>query len=84
MTILILTRVNMLTNILCEVVDLHAPELLPEVKALFDAGAVHDGTSGDYKSVARDIKKRDFENPITNYSFNAEARFKEMRDFYKE
>ena len=25
-----------------EVTDLHAPELLPEVKALFDAGAVHE------------------------------------------
>ena len=66
-----------------EVADLHAPELLQEVKALFDAGAVHEGTSGDYKSVARDIKKRGFENPLTNYSFNAEARFKDMREFYK-
>lgn len=70
--------------LVCEVVDLHAPELLPEVKALFDAGAVHEGTSGDYKSIVRDIKKRNFGNPVTNYSFNAEARFKEMRDFYKE
>ena len=67
-----------------EVVDLHAPELLPEVKALFDAGAVHEGTSGDYKSVARDIKKRGFENPVTDYSFNAEARFKDMRKLYKD
>ena len=67
-----------------EVTDLHAPELLPEVKALFDAGAVHEGTSGDYKSVSRDIKKRGFENPLTLYSFSAEARFKEMRDFYKQ
>ena len=70
--------------LVCEVVDLHAPELLPEVKALFDAGAVHEGTSGDYKSVARDIKKRGFENPVTNYSFNAETRFKELRKLYKE
>ena len=67
-----------------EVTDLHAPELLPEVKALFDAGAVHEGTSGDYKSVSRDIKKRGFENPLTLYNFSAEARFKEMRDFYKQ
>ena len=67
-----------------EVTDLHAPELLPEVKALFDAGVVHEGTSGDYKSVARDIKKHGFENPLTLYSFNAESRFKEMRKFYKE
>lgn len=67
-----------------EVTDLHAPELLPEVKALFDAGVVHEGTSGDYKSVARDIKKRGFENPLTFYSFNAESRFKEMRELYKE
>ena len=67
-----------------EVTDLHAPELLPEVKALFDAGAVHEGTSGDYKSVARDIKKRGFENPLTYYNFNAESRFNEMRKLYKE
>ena len=67
-----------------EVVDLHAPELLPEVKALFDAGAVHEGTSSDYKSVARDIKKHGFENPVTDYSFNAEARFKDMRKLYKD
>ena len=65
-----------------EVTDLHAPELLPEVKALFDAGAVHEGTSGDYKSVARDIKKQRFENPLSLYSFNAESRFKAMRDIY--
>lgn len=67
-----------------EVVDLHAPELLPEVKALFDAGAVHEGTSGDYKSVVRDIKKRGFENPVTDYSFNAEARFKDICKLYKD
>lgn len=67
-----------------EVTDLHAPELLQEVKALFDAGAVYEGTSGDYKSVARDIKKRGFENPVTNYSFSAEARFKDMRELYKD
>jgi hypothetical protein len=67
-----------------EVTDLHAPELLPEVKALFDIGAVHEGTSGDYKSVARDIKKCDFENPLDYYSFSAEARFKELREFYEE
>ena len=67
-----------------EVTDLHAPELLPEVKALFDAGVVHEGSSGDYKSVARDIKKHGFENPLTLYSFNSESRFKEMREFYKE
>ena len=67
-----------------EVVDLHAPELLPEVKALFDAGVVHEGTSGDYKSVARDIKKRGFENPLFLYSFNADSRFKEMRKIYKD
>ena len=67
-----------------EVTDLHAPELLPEVKALFDAGAVNEGTSGDYKSVSRDIKKRGFENPLSYYSFSAESRFQEMRDFYKE
>ena len=67
-----------------EVTDLHAPELLPEVKTLFDAGAVHEGTSGDYKSVARDIKKHGFENPLTCYSFSAEARFKEMRELYNK
>ena len=70
--------------LVCEVTDLPAPELLPEVKALFDIGAVHEGTSGDYKSVARDIKKRDFANPVSYYSFTAEARFKELREFYKE
>ena len=67
-----------------EVTDLHAPELLPEVKALFGAGAVHEGTSGDYKSVARDIKKRGFVNPLSLYSFSTEARFKAMRELYKE
>ena len=70
--------------LVCEVTDLHATELLPEVKALFDIGAVHEGTSGDYKSVARDIKKRGFENPVIYYSFTAEARFKELREIYKE
>jgi hypothetical protein len=55
------------------------------VKALFDAGAVHEGISGDYKSVARDIKKqRGFENPLSLYSFNAESRFKAMREIYKD
>lgn len=70
--------------LVCEVTDLHAPELLPDVKTLFDAGAVHEGTSGDYKSVARDIKKRGSENPVSYYSFTAEVRFKELRKLYKE
>ena len=67
-----------------EVTDLHAPELLPEIKALFEIGAVYEGTSGDYKSVARDIKKLDFGNPLNYYSFTAEARFNNLREFYKE
>lgn len=67
-----------------EVTDLHAPELLSEVKALFDAGVVHEGTSGDYKSICRDIKKRGFENPLNLYKFNAVARFEELCNFYKE
>lgn len=54
------------------------------MKALFDAGAVHEGTSGDYKSICRDIKKRGFENPLNLYSFSAAARFEEMRNLYKE
>jgi hypothetical protein len=70
--------------LVCEVTDLHATELLPEVQALFDTGAVHEGTSGNYKTVARDIKKRNFGNPVNFYSFTAEARFKEFREFYKE
>lgn len=70
--------------LVCEVTDLHAPELLPEVKALYDIGAVHEGTSGDYKSVARDIKKRDFENPVNRYCFTAEARFKKCASFTKD
>ena len=69
---------ELLGLLVSEVTDLHAPELLPEVKALFDAGAVHEGTSGDYKSVARDIKKQNFENPLNYYNFTAEARFKEL------
>jgi hypothetical protein len=70
--------------LVCEITGLHAPELLPEVKVLFDAGAVHEGTSGDYKSVARDIKKRGIVNPVSYYCFTAETRFKKLRDLYKE
>ena len=66
-----------------EVADLHAPELLPDIKALFDAGAVFEGISGDYKSVARDIKKHDFVNPLENFSFDVEKRFEDMRKLYK-
>jgi hypothetical protein len=75
---------ELLGLLVSEVTDLHAPELLPEVKALFDAGVVNEATSGDYKSVARDIRKRRFENPVKYYSFTAEARFKELYEFYKE
>ena len=75
---------ELLGMLVSEVKDLHAPELLPEVKALFDDGVVNEGTSGDYKSVTRDIKKRRFENPVNYYSFTAEARFKELYEFYKE
>ena len=44
---------------------------------------VFEGISGDYKSVAHDIKKHDFVNPLENFSFDAEERFKDMRKLYK-
>lgn len=65
-----------------DVTDLHAPELLPDVKALFDSGVVCDGIPGDYNSVECDIKKRKFTNPVSLYNFNAEARFKELKNMY--
>ena len=65
-----------------DVADLHAPELLPEVKALFDADVVLIGISGDYKSVACDIKDKKFANPLNDCHFSADERFKEMRECF--
>lgn len=41
--------------IICDVIDMGATELLPEVKDLFDTGRVELGVCGDYNSVERDL-----------------------------
>lgn len=41
--------------LICELVDLQAKELLPDIKKLFDTGLVSLGVCGDYHSVSRDI-----------------------------
>lgn len=41
--------------LVCELVDLQANELLPDIKNLFDTGLVSLGVCGDYHSVSRDI-----------------------------
>ena len=39
----------------CDLIDLQAKELLPDIKRLFDTNLVELGTCGDYASVVRDI-----------------------------
>ena len=41
--------------ILCDVIDLQASELLPDIKKMFDTGLVDLGSCGDYAKVCRFI-----------------------------
>lgn len=41
--------------LVCELVDLQAKELLPDIKNLFDTGLVSLGICGNYNSISRDI-----------------------------
>jgi hypothetical protein len=47
---------------ICDALDLRAPELLPEIKRLFDLGYVSRGICGDFNDVEREIFEpgRDF------------------------
>ena len=42
---------------ICDVLDLRAPALLPEIKRLFDLGYVSRGIWGDFNDVERKIPK---------------------------
>lgn len=50
--------------IICDLVDVHAHELLPEIKALFDTGLVDEGCCDSYHSVERDITDDDFSKAL--------------------
>ena len=56
---------------ICDLIEVEAEELLPEIKALFDTGLVDEGCCGRYSSVERDIQSisypRDKKHPTDIY-----------------
>jgi len=68
--------------LMCELVDLQAIEVLPEVKALFDEKLVDEGICGSYKSVVDDMKNPLHARSMIRYHLDIYERFEEMRERY--
>ena len=46
---------NFAGSIMCDLIDIKAVELLPEIKAVFDTGCVDLTVAGNFAAVSRDI-----------------------------
>ena len=65
--------------LVCELVDLQAKELLPDIKNLFDTGLVSLGVCGDYHSVSRDIVDPRCAGRLEKCIFDIHERFADMK-----
>ena len=63
----------------CNLIDLQAKELLPDIKRLFDTNLVELGTCGDYSSVVRDIVDPRLSGRPEDCIFDIYERFADMR-----
>jgi len=63
----------------CNLIDLQAKELLPDIKRLFDTNLVELGTCGDYSSVVRDIVDPRLAGRPEDCIFDIYERFADMR-----
>lgn len=67
--------------IVCNLIDIKAKELLPEIKALFDTRLVDESLCGNYNEISRSISK---ESPVTDlYVTDIYKRYEEMSRFFQ-
>ena len=66
-------------SLICELVELQAVELLPEINALFDTGMVDLSCCGKRESVLKDISNPLWSNPLENCILDIHERFEDMR-----
>ena len=65
--------------LVCELIDLQAKELLPDIQALFGTGLVSLEICGDYRSVSRDIVDPRCAGLAENCILDVRERFADMR-----
>ncbi|MBR1463215.1 MAG: hypothetical protein IJ604_07555 [Prevotella sp.] len=65
--------------LMCDVIDLQAIELQPEVKALFDTNLVDLGICGKYGSVIRDMSNPRHAGHLDDCILDIHERFEDMR-----
>lgn len=65
--------------LVCELIDLQAKELLPDIQDLFGTGLVSLGVCGDYRSVSRDIVDPRCAGHAENCILDVRERFADMR-----
>ena len=65
--------------LVCELIDLQAKELLPDIQDLFGTGLVSLGICGDYRSVSRDIVDPRCAGLAENCILDVRERFADMR-----
>ncbi len=58
--------------------DLHATELLPELKILYDTGLVDEECCGDFDEISREMKRHK-SSLHSNYKLNINERYKELK-----
>ena len=67
----------------CDLVDLQAAELLPDIREMFETGMLSPGVCGTYQSVARDICDKACAGQLDVLTLDVRKRFDELRRIYK-
>ena len=62
------------------ILDLHAEELLPELKKLYDTGLVDEKCSGNFKTVVKDMKDG-LKSFVDVYCMDIRENYKKLKKF---
>ena len=68
----------------CDIIDLQATELKPELEALFETGFVCEGICGSYTSVIRDLSDSCYIGRLEDCILDIHERYEDFRERFKD
>jgi hypothetical protein len=70
--------------LVCDIIDLQATELKPELDALFETGFVCEGICGSYTSVIRDLSDSCYIGRLEDCILDIHERYEDFRERFKD
>ena len=62
--------------LVCDLVDINAVELLPDIRQLFDTGLVSESVCGDFDEIKNDISRKHSRTEISSYPVDLKERYR--------